>query len=73
MSSFGSCCSDMMNAMTSPPEKLLRVEDNGVLYLAVGYVNTDQGVGWFDQAVMYCPFCGTTLQSRAEIQRHAGA
>lgn len=58
--------------MTSPPEKLLRVEDNGVLYLAVGYINTDQGVGWFDQAVLYCPFCGTALQSRAEIQRHAG-
>lgn len=58
--------------MTLPPEKLLRVEDNGALYLAVGYVNTDQGVGWFDQAVMYCPFCGTNPQSRAEMQRHPG-
>lgn len=73
MSSFGSCCSDMSNAMTSPPEKLLRVEDNGVLYLAVGYIHTEQGVGWFDQAVMYCPFCGTALQPRMEIQRQTDA
>ena len=73
MSSFGNCCGDMKDAMTSPPEKLLRVEDNGVLYLTVGYASTDQGVGWFDQAVLFCPFCGTALQSRAEIQRRAGA
>ena len=73
MSSFGSCCNDMQDALTLPPEKLLRVEDNGVLYLAVGYANTDQGVGWFDQAVLFCPFCGTALQSHAEIQHRAGA
>jgi hypothetical protein len=63
----------MQDAMTSPPEKLLRVEGNGILYLSVGYANTDQGVGWFDQAVLFCPFCGTALQSHAEILRRAGA
>jgi len=73
MSSFGGCCGDMKDAMTSPPEKLLRVEANGVLYLTVGYANTEQGVGWFDQAVLFCPFCGTALQSRADIQHRAGA
>ncbi len=72
MTSFGNCCSDMRDAMISPPEKLFRVEENGVLYLAVGYANTDQGVGWFDMVVLYCPFCGATLQSRADIQRRAG-
>src|SRR5688572_13201188 len=30
---------------------LFRVEENGVLYLAVGYVQTEQGAGFMDQAV----------------------
>jgi hypothetical protein len=68
---FGSCCGDLQDALTAPPEKLFRVEANGVLYLAVGYANTDQGVGWFDQAVLFCPFCGSSLQSRAEIRRRS--
>ena len=73
MTHFGECCGDLKKAMTFPPESLFRVEGNGVLYLSVGFTNTDQGVGWFDQAVLFCPFCGTELQSRAEIQRRAGA
>ena len=35
---------------------MFRVGDNGVLYFTVGYVDTDEGRGWFDQAVIYCPF-----------------
>ena len=73
MSRFGECCGDLKDALTSPPVSLFRVEDNGVLYLSVGFAETNQGVGWFDQAVLFCPFCGTGLQSRAEVQRRAGA
>ena len=73
MSRFGECCGDLKDALTSPPVSLFRVEGNGVLYLSVGFAETDQGVGWFDQAVLFCPFCGTGLQSRAEVQRRAGA
>ena len=68
---FGNCCAYLHDALTTPPEKLFRVEANGVLYLAIGYANTDQGVGWFDQAVLFCPFCGSSLQSRGEIQRRS--
>ena len=71
MSKFGQCCDDLRDAMTSPPVSLFRVEDNGVLYLSVGFANTGQGTGWFDQAVIFCPFCGSELQTRAEIQRRA--
>jgi hypothetical protein len=39
-------------------------EETGVLYLAVGYVETEDGPGWMDHAVMFCPFCGATLQRR---------
>ena len=68
---FGSCCKDLSDAMTKPPNKLLFVETNQVLFLTVGYVETEKGRGWFDQAVIYCPFCGKQLQSREEIARKA--
>lgn len=48
---FGSCCKDLRDAMASPPISLFRVEDNGVLYLTIGYAQTPQGVAWFDQAL----------------------
>jgi len=64
---FGSCCSDLSSAMAEPPNSMFRVEGNGVLYLSVGYVMTENGPGWFDQAVLFCPFCGAQLQTRESI------
>jgi hypothetical protein len=65
---FGSCCTDLREAMTQPPNSMFRVdEETGVLYLSVGYVETEDGPGWMDQAVMFCPFCGATLQTRAWV------
>ena len=55
--------------MSKPPESFFRVEENGVLYLTVGYVQTDQGAGFFDQAVLFCPFCGSELQIREQISQ----
>jgi len=71
-SNFGSCCKDLSDAISGPPNSTFRMEENGVLYMAVGYVNTERGLGWFESAVLFCPFCGTRLQERAEIQRKAG-
>ena len=71
LESFGSCCKDLHDAMNLPGNSLLRVEDTGVLYLTVGYVKTKEGIGWFDQAVIFCPFCGKQLQDRDEIKRRA--
>ncbi len=70
---FGSCCVDLGEAMTSPPNSFFRVEENGVLYLTIGYVPTPQGPGWFDQAVLFCPFCGLKLQDRDAIREAAGS
>jgi len=53
--------------MAEPPNSMFRVEGNGVLYLSVGYVMTENGPGWFDQAVLFCPFCGAQLQTRESI------
>lgn len=68
---FGTCCRDLADAMGKPPQSLFRVEENSVLYLAVGYALTEQGVGWFEQAVIFCPFCGARLQDRDEIRRRS--
>lgn len=70
---FGSCCKDLKDAMTSPPNSFFRVEENGVLYFTVGYVQTQQGPGWFDQAVIFCPFCGQKIQDKDEIARKGQA
>jgi hypothetical protein len=64
---FGSCCKDLRAAMHDVPSSFFRVEGNGVLYLSVGYVSTPSGPGFFDQAVLFCPFCGATLQDRKDI------
>jgi hypothetical protein len=53
--------------MTAPPQSFFRIEDNRVFYLTVGFSQTPQGTAWFDQAVLYCPFCGVQLQDREQI------
>ena len=64
---FGSCCKDLTEAMSTPPNSFFFVSENKVLFQTVGYVQTEQGPGWFDQAVIFCPFCGKQLQSKEEI------
>jgi len=59
--------------MKTPPNSMFRVEKNGVLYFTVGYVATEQGPGWLDQAVIFCPFCGKQLQSKEDIARKSPA
>lgn len=68
MISFGSCCKDLKDAILGVPESFFRVDDeSGVFYLTVGYVNTEKGPGYFDQAVLYCPFCGASLQASEQV------
>jgi hypothetical protein len=60
---FGECCEDLRKAMHDPPSPLIRVEVDGNLFMAIGYARTDRGVGWFDRAVILCPFCGARVQT----------
>jgi len=63
---FGTCCTDLADCMAQP-NSTFRVEDTGVLYLSIAYVETDEGLGWFDHAAVFCPFCGIQLQTREQI------
>jgi hypothetical protein len=72
--SIGSCCKDLADAMSVPEHSMFRVEaDNKVLYFTIGYIDTEKGPGWFDQAVIYCPFCGKQLQTKEDIARKSNA
>ena len=68
MAAFGQCCNDLSTAMNSEFDSTFHVNEYGILMLAVGSIMTEQGPGWFDQAVMNCPFCGVELQVKATIQ-----
>jgi hypothetical protein len=68
MQKFGSCCKDLYEAMIVPPQTFFRIEENEVLYLTIGYTQTDECVGWLDQAIIFCPFCGVQIQDREEIK-----
>lgn len=70
-SEFGSCCKDLKDAMTLPKHSFFQKAESGVLYMAVGYVETEEGTGTFEQAVIFCPFCGTKLQERDLIAAKA--
>ena len=66
---FGTCCNDMSDALTLPDRKFIFVQEGtGVLYMTVGAMRTEIGTGLFDQAVLFCPFCGTQLQTREAIK-----
>lgn len=65
---FGKCCEDLNNAMNDLPEPTIRVDENGLLYLTVGYSESDEGIEFYDQALIYCPFCGTKLQDPEKIK-----
>jgi len=71
-SEFGSCCKELKDSMTIPQQKFLWVDD-GVLFLTIGGVESESGMGWLDHAVLFCPFCGTRLQTEEEIRLKAGA
>jgi hypothetical protein len=68
---FGTCCNDLKDAMdiTKVPNPFFIIGENNILYQTIGYVNTGEGAGYFDQAVIYCPFCGKKLQDKNEIKK----
>ena len=68
--SFGACCETLKEAMAGAEfEPLIAVgEDDGVLYLTVGWIDVDdEQPGAVQFPMLHCPFCGTSLQTVEEI------
>jgi hypothetical protein len=70
---FGTCCTNLGDALNKKkiPNSFFNINENNILYQTVGYIDTDEGPGYFDQAVLFCPFCGKQLQNKDEIKRKA--
>jgi hypothetical protein len=66
---LGTCCEALKQAMFGVAESFFRIEDNGILYLTIGYIKKDAQTGFYDSAVLFCPFCGKSLQSPEEIRK----
>jgi hypothetical protein len=44
-------------------------EENGVLFMSVAVVNAEEDAGnTYESPVLFCPFCGTQLQTQAEVE-----
>lgn len=68
---FGSCCEELKEALSSEDfEPLITVGDDGVLYMSVGLVQSedDEEPNIVDHPVFFCPFCGTKLQSPDQLK-----
>ncbi len=66
---FGSCCDNLAECLTVPNSFFRHEPDNDVWYLTIGFVDTPQGPGYFDHALLHCPFCGAKLQDKDEVAR----
>jgi hypothetical protein len=63
---FGACCDELLASFTLPNSHF-GVSDDGILRLATGWVEGGEGIGAFHSAVLFCPFCGVSLQSADKI------
>jgi hypothetical protein len=67
---FGGCCEIMKDVLESEDfEPLVAEDENGVLYMSIGLVETEQEdePNMVDHPVFFCPFCGTKLQAPEEV------
>jgi hypothetical protein len=61
---FGDCCSELRDALNFEAEPMVRINEQGALFMTVGMLMTEEGPAFYDHAVLFCPFCGTKLQDR---------
>ncbi|MBB3915746.1 hypothetical protein [Rhizobium fabae] len=64
------CCDSLKGAVAELPEPAVPTmyrADNGVLMMVVGLVQTEEGLGYLDQAIIHCPFCGIKLQDAKAV------
>ncbi len=64
------CCDTLKSVVAELPEPAAPTiyrADNGVMMMVVGLVQTEEGLGYLDHAMMHCPFCGTKLQDAKAI------
>lgn len=73
-SSFGSCCEEMKEVLEAQDfDPLIAVGDDTVLYMSIGMLDAEDGeASVIDHPVFFCPFCGTGVQTREEVEAKGG-
>lgn len=66
---FGSCCRRLKDALDTALGGSFHIESNGVLFFPVRIATTPDGPARYMAPVMFCPFCGSALQTRETIAR----
>ena len=68
-SRFGSCCEAMKEILeTKDFDPLVAVGDDDILYMSIGMLGAEGGeANVIDHPVFFCPFCGTEVQTEAEV------
>ena len=73
-SGFGSCCEELKEVLGAKDfDALVAVGDDGVLYMSIGMLDAEEGeANVIDHPVFFCPFCGTGVQTREEVEAKSG-
>ena len=74
-SKFGTCCSELKEAMAGEDfDPLITEGEDGVLYMAVGLIDLEEDEpGLVDHPLFFCPFCGSKLQTADEVKAKVGS
>ena len=68
------CCQTFTDVLTGPgggAEPTVFLDDNNVPTMVICMVDTPGGLGLYDHAVRFCPFCGTEIRTAAETKAKA--
>jgi hypothetical protein len=73
-SGFGSCCEELKEVLEATDfDPLIAASDDGVLYMSIGMLDAEENeANVIDHPVFFCPFCGTKVQSREEVEAKTG-
>jgi hypothetical protein len=70
---FGTCCEGLKEAMAGEGFEPLIAEEDGVLYMSIGFPDDDGDEGHtMDAPVYFCPFCGLKLQTPEAVEAKIG-
>ena len=68
------CCKTLKEVLAGPGsggEPTVFLDDDDVMMMVIGMIDTPGGLALYDHPVHHCPFCGASLQSATEIRAKA--
>jgi len=66
------CCDALREVaaeLPAPAAPTIYRSDDGVMMMVVGLIQTEEGFGYLDQAIVHCPFCGINLQDTKAAEK----